>query len=48
MSKYGADAVIVGSAIIKMINSNNVSNIIHLQNKLKNYIKSLKSATTNR
>lgn len=48
MSKYGADAVIVGSAIIKMINSNKVSNIIHLQNKLKNYIKSLKSATTNR
>ena len=48
MSHYGADAVIVGSAIIKMINSNKVSNIIHLQNKLKNYVKSLKTATTNR
>lgn len=48
MSKYGADAVIVGSAIIKIIDSNKVSNIIHLQNKLKNYVKSLKSACTNR
>lgn len=48
MSNYGADAVIVGSAIIKMINSNKVSNIIHLQNKLKNYVKSLKTACTNR
>lgn len=48
MSKYGADAVIVGSAIIKIIDSNKVTNIIHLQNKLKNYVKSLKSACTNR
>ena len=48
MSKYGADAVIVGSAIIKMINSNKDSNIIHLQNKLRNYVKSLKTACTNR
>lgn len=48
MSKYGADAVIVGSAIIKIIDSKKVTNIIHLQNKLKNYVKSLKSACTNR
>ncbi|MDW0166070.1 MAG: tryptophan synthase subunit alpha [Nitrososphaeraceae archaeon] len=48
MSNNGADAVIVGSAIIKMINSNKVSTIIHLQNKLKNYVKSLKTACTNR
>lgn len=48
MSNYGADAVIVGSALIKMINSNKDSNIIHLQNKLRNYVKSLKTACTNR
>lgn len=48
MSNYGADAVIVGSAIIKMINSNKDSNIIQLQNALRNYVKSLKTACTNR
>jgi tryptophan synthase alpha chain len=48
MSNYGADAVIVGSAIIKMINSNKDSNIIQLQNKLRNFVKSLKTACTNR
>lgn len=47
MSNYGADAVIVGSAIIKMINSNKDSNIIQLQNKLRNFVKSLKTACTN-
>jgi len=44
MSKYGADAVIVGSAIIKMIDSNKDNNISYMQNKLKSYIKSLKFA----
>ena len=44
MSKYGADAVIVGSAIIKLIDDNKDDSIDYLQNKLKKYIKSLKAA----
>lgn len=44
MSNFGADAVIVGSAIIQMINSNKDNNIHHLQDILKNYVKSLKDA----
>ena len=46
MSNYGADAVIVGSAIVKMIDSNKQDNIIQLQNNLRNYVKSLKAAST--
>jgi tryptophan synthase alpha chain len=48
MSSYGADAVIVGSAIIEMINRNKDNNIHHLQNKLKNYVKTLKNACYNK
>jgi len=44
MSKYGADAVIVGSAIIEMINRHKDDNIHILGNKLKNYVSSLKDA----
>ena len=47
MSKYGADAVIVGSAIIKLIDDNKEDSIDYLQNKLKKYIKSLKAACKN-
>jgi tryptophan synthase alpha chain len=47
MSKYGADAVIVGSAIIEIINRNKGDNIRSLQNKLKKYVKSLKDACKN-
>ena len=47
MSKYGADAVIVGSAIIKLIDDNKDDSIDRLQNKLKKYIKSLKAACKN-
>jgi tryptophan synthase alpha chain len=47
MSKYGADAVIVGSAIIKLIDDNKDDSIDYLQNKLKKYIKSLKAACKN-
>lgn len=46
MSNNGADAVIVGSAIVKMIDSNKKDNVIQLQNNLRNYIKSLKAAST--
>jgi tryptophan synthase alpha chain len=48
MSNYGADAVIVGSAIIEIINRNKGDNIRSLQNKLKYYIASLKDACKNR
>ncbi len=47
MSDYGADAVIVGSAIIEIINRNKGDNIRSLQNKLKKYVKSLKDACKN-
>lgn len=47
MSKYGADAVIVGSAIIEIINRNKGDNIHSLENKLKKYVKSLKDACKN-
>jgi tryptophan synthase alpha chain len=47
MSNYGADAVIVGSAIIEIINRNKGDNICSLQNKLKKYVKSLKDACKN-
>jgi tryptophan synthase alpha chain len=47
MSNYGADAVIVGSAIIKKIDGNKDDSIIQLQNNLRNYVKSLKAACTN-
>lgn len=47
MSNYGADAVIVGSAIIKKIDGNKDGSIIQLQNNLRNYVKSLKAACTN-
>lgn len=47
MFKYGADAVIVGSAIIKLIDDNKDDSIDYLQNKLKKYIKSLKAACKN-
>lgn len=47
MSKYGADAVIVGSAIIEIINRNKGDNINCLENKLKKYVKSLKDACKN-
>lgn len=46
MSSYGADAIIVGSAIIKMINGNKERSIVKLQNNLRNYVKSLKAACT--
>ena len=48
MSNYGADAVIVGSAIIEIINRNKGDNIHSLQNKLKYYVASLKDACKNR
>jgi len=48
MSNYGADAVIVGSAIIEIINRNKGDNIHNLQNKLKYYVTSLKEACKNR
>ncbi|HEY7227202.1 MAG TPA: tryptophan synthase subunit alpha [Nitrososphaeraceae archaeon] len=44
MSNIGADAVIVGSAIIQMINKYKNNNIHNLQNRLKNYVTSLKAA----
>jgi tryptophan synthase alpha chain len=47
ISNYGSDAVIVGSALIKMIDGNKDVSIIQLQNKLMNYVKSLKAACTN-
>jgi tryptophan synthase alpha chain len=47
MSNYGADAVIVGSAIIEIINRNKRDNIHSLENKLKRYVKSLKDACKN-
>lgn len=47
MSNYGADAVIVGSAIIKKIDRNKDGSIIQLQNNLRNYVKLLKAACTN-
>ena len=47
MSNYGADAVIVGSAIIEIINRNKGDNIRSLENKLKKYVKSLKDACKN-
>lgn len=47
MSSYGADAVIVGSAIIKKIDGNKDGSVIQLQNNLRNYVKSLKAACTN-
>jgi len=46
MSNCGADAVIVGSAIVKMIDGNKEGSIIQLQNNLRNYVKSLKAACT--
>jgi tryptophan synthase alpha chain len=46
MSNNGADAVIVGSAIVKMIDSNKEVSVIQLQNNLRNYVKSLKAAST--
>ena len=48
MSNFGADAVIVGSAIIQIINSNKDNSIHQLQNKLKNYVTTLKDACNNR
>lgn len=47
MSNYGADAVIVGSAIVKKIDGNKDGSIFQLQNNLRNYVKSLKAACTN-
>ncbi|HJU79590.1 MAG TPA: tryptophan synthase subunit alpha [Nitrososphaeraceae archaeon] len=47
ISDYGSDAVIVGSAIIKMIDANKDDSIIQLQSKLRKYVKSLKAACTN-
>jgi len=44
MSNIGADAVIVGSAIIQMVNRYKDNNIDNLQNRLKNYVTSLKVA----
>lgn len=44
MSNIGADAVIVGSAIIQMVNRYKDNNIDYLQNRLKNYVTSLKVA----
>jgi len=46
MSYCGADAVIVGSAIIKMIDSNKERDIVQLQKNLTSYVKSLKAACT--
>ena len=46
MSNNGADAVIVGSAIVKMIDGNIGDSIIQLQDNLRNYVKSLKAAST--
>jgi tryptophan synthase alpha chain len=46
MSNCGADAVIVGSAIVKMIDSNEERDIVQLQNNLRGYVKSLKAACT--
>lgn len=46
MSNNGADAVIVGSAIVKMIDGNKGDSIIQLQDNLRNYVKSLKAAST--
>ena len=46
MSNNGADAVIVGSAIVKMIDGNKGDSVIQLQNNLRNYVKSLKAACT--
>lgn len=48
MSNFGADAVIVGSAIIQMINDNKDNNIPRLQQKLEKYVKLLKDACFNR
>ena len=48
MSNYGADAVIVGSAIIQMINDNKDNNIPRLQHELKKYVKLLKDACSNK
>ena len=47
LSKFGADAVIVGSAIIKLIDDNKDNSIDSIQDKLKKYIKSLKVACKN-
>ena len=47
LSKFGADAVIVGSAIIKLIDDNKDNSIDSIQDKLKKYIKSLKGACKN-
>lgn len=44
MSNNGADAVIVGSAIIQMVNRYKDNNIRNLQNSLKKYVTSLKVA----
>lgn len=44
MSNNGADAVIVGSAIIQMVNRYKDNNIRNLQNRLKKYVTSLKVA----
>ena len=44
MSNNGADAVIVGSAIIQMISRYKDNNISNLQNRLKKYVTSLKVA----
>lgn len=44
MSNNGADAVIVGSAIIRMVNRYKDNNIRNLQNRLKKYVTSLKTA----
>jgi tryptophan synthase alpha chain len=44
MSNNGADAVIVGSAIIQMVNRYKDNNIRNLQNRLKKYVTSLKLA----
>jgi tryptophan synthase alpha chain len=46
MSNNGADAVIVGSAIVKMIDGKKGDSIIQLQDNLRNYVKSLKAAST--
>ena len=48
MSNFGADAVIVGSAIIQIINSNKDNSINQLQNNLKNYVRTLKDACYDR
>ena len=44
MSNNGADAVIVGSAIIQMVNRYKDNNIRNLHNRLKKYVTSLKVA----